>query len=157
MKILAALDLASTTPALLKEARKWAGALDSRLWLIHVAEPNPDFVGYETGPDTVRDAIAHQLRVKRVELEEAAEELRRDGLEVTALAVQGPIAETILKEAGKIGADVILMGTRAHGKLHEWLMGSTSKGLLKKANRPVLLVPPRDEITDQNTVLPTDS
>lgn len=142
MKILAALDLASTTPAILNAARVWAGAAGGHLWLVHVAEPNPDFVGYETGPDTVRDAIAHQLRVQRVLLEEAAEALRRDGFDVTALAVQGPIADTLLKEADKIGADVILMGTRAHGKLHEWLMGSTSKGVIHKSTRPVLLIPP---------------
>ena len=142
MNILAALDLASTTPAILKTARTWASPPAHRLWLVHVAEPNPDFVGYETGPDTVRDAIAHQLRVERVQLEDRAEELRRDGLDVTALAVQGPIAETLLKEADKIGADVILMGTRAHGKLHEWFMGSTSQGVIHKTTRPVLLVPP---------------
>ncbi len=142
MKILAALDLAADHSDLLREARTWASGLGAKLWLLHVAAPNPDFVGYETGPDTVRDAIAHQLRVQRVQLEEAAENLRRDGLEVTALLVQGPTAETILREADKIGADVILMGTRAHGKLHDWLVGSTSKGVLHKTTRPVLLIPP---------------
>lgn len=150
MKILAALDLAADHSDLLREARTWASGLGATLWLLHVAAPNPDFVGYETGPDTVRDAIAHQLRVQRVQLEEMAETLRRDGLEVTALLVQGPTADTILREADKIGADIILMGTRAHGKLHEWLVGSTSKGVLHKATCPVLLIPPRAENSENN-------
>jgi nucleotide-binding universal stress UspA family protein len=145
MKILAALDLASTTPAVLDAARKWAVGLGAKLWLVHAAAPNPDFVGYETGPDTVRDAIAHQLRVQRTQLEEAAEVLRKDGIEVIALIVQGPTAETILHEADKIGADLLLMGTRGHGKIHDWLVGSTSKGVLHSTTRPVLLIPPPPE------------
>ncbi len=145
MNILAALDLATTTPAVLQQARTLAKGLHASVWLVHVAAPNPDFVGYETGPDTVRDAIAHQLRVQRAQLEEAAEDLRQDGLEVTALLVQGPTAETILREADKVDAGIIVMGTRAHGKLHEWLVGSTSKGVLNQSSRPVLLIPPPAE------------
>lgn len=145
MKILAALDLSTTNPDVLQAAHTWARATKANLWLLYVAAPNPDFVGYETGPDTVRDAIAHQLRVQRVQLEEAAEALRSDGIDVTALIVQGPIAETILREADKIEADLILMGTRAHGRLHEWLVGSTSKGVLHKTARHILLIPPHTE------------
>lgn len=145
MKILAALDLASTTPDVLDAVRLWAGQSGARVWLIHVAAPNPDFVGYETGPDTVRDAIAHQLRVQRAQLEEFAEHLRTGGIETTALLLQGPTAETILKEGDKIEADAIFMGTHTHGKLHEWLVGSTSKGVLNHCSRPVFLVPPRTE------------
>lgn len=145
MKILAALDLTTTNPDVLQGARTWALEMKAKLWLLYVAAPNPDFVGYETGPDTVRDAIAHQLRVQRVQLEEAAEQLRTEGIDATALLVQGPSAETILREADKIKADLILMGTRAHGRLHEWLVGSTSKGVLHKTVRPILLIPPHSD------------
>ena len=41
MKILAALDLADTTPTVLKEARDWA-RLGAKLWLLHVVAPDPD-------------------------------------------------------------------------------------------------------------------
>lgn len=144
MKLLAALDLASTTPAVLREARNWARRLEGQLFLLHVAEPDPDFIGYAPGPDTVRDAVARKFHREHQQIENAAVELRQDGVDTTALLVQGPTAETILKEAERLHADVILMGTRARGALNELIAGSTSKGVLHRSTRPVLLVPPHD-------------
>jgi nucleotide-binding universal stress UspA family protein len=142
MKLLAALDLSTTTPAVLREARSWARRLSAELFLVHVAEPNPDFIGYAPGPDTVRDAIARKFHREHQQLEAAAVELRKDGVNATALLLQGPTAETILKEADKLHVDAILMGTRGHGAIHDLIVGSTSKGVLHKSTRPVLLVPP---------------
>lgn len=144
MKLLAALDLACTTPAVLREARNWARRLSAQLTLLHVAAPDPDFIGYEPGPATVRASVARQFHREHRQLDAAAQELRKDGVDATALLVQGPTAETILAEADKLSADAILMGTRAHGALHDLIVGSTSKGVLRESTRPVLLVPPRD-------------
>ena len=141
MKILAALDLAETTPAVVKEARDWA-RLGAKLWLLHVVEPNPDSIGIPTDPDTVRDALARLLRIQRARLEELAQDLRQDGIEASTLLVQGPLSATILKEADKLGVNAILMGSHARGQLHELLIGSTSRGVLRHAARPVLLIPP---------------
>ena len=144
MKLLAALDFSATTPAVLREARAWAGRLNAKLWLIHVAEPDPDFIGYKAGPDTVRDAMARKFHREHQQLEAAAQELRTAGVDTTALLLQGPTADTILKEAGRLGVDAILMGTRARGALREFIVGSVSKQVLHKATRPVLLIPPHD-------------
>jgi nucleotide-binding universal stress UspA family protein len=144
MKLLAALDLSSTTPSVLREARNWARRLSAQLTLLHVAEPNPDFIGYEPGPATVRESVARKFHREHQQLEAAAQELRKDGVDTTALLVQGPTAETILKEADKLSVDAIFMGTRAHGALHDLIVGSTSKGVLGKSTRPVVLVPPHD-------------
>lgn len=141
MKLLAALDLAETTPAVLREARAWALRLRAELWLIHVAEPDPDFVGYGPGPDTVRDAIAKKFHREHRQIEAAAQELRDAGVEATALLLQGPTADTILREADRLGADAILMGACGHGAIHKFLLGSVSQQVLHKAVRPVLLVP----------------
>ena len=141
MKILAALDLADTTPAVLKEARDWA-RLGAKLWLLHVVAPDPDSIGLPTDPDTVRDALARQLRLQRARLEEFAQDLRQDGIDASTLLVQGPLAETILKEADKLGVNAILMGSHARGQLHELLIGTTRRGVLRHATRPVLLIPP---------------
>ena len=141
MKLLAALDLAETTPAVIREARAWALRLRAELWLIHVAEPDPDFVGYEPGPATVRDAIAKKFHREHRQIEAAAQELREAGVEATALLLQGPTADTILREADRLGADAILMGTCGHGAIHKFLLGSVSQQVLHKALLPVLLVP----------------
>ena len=145
MKLLAALDLDRMTPDVLRETRLWTRRLGAELFLIHVAEPDPDFIGYGAGPESVRLAIAHKFTRAHQRLEALATELRKEGfVATTALLIQGATAETILREADRIAADVIVMGTRAHGPMREIFVGSVSKEVLRKSTRPVLLIPPRD-------------
>lgn len=144
MKVLAALDLDRTTPDVLREARLWTRRLGAELFLIHVADPDPDFIGYGAGPESVRLAVAHKFTRAHQRIEALATELRKEGfVATTALLIQGATAETILREADRLGADVILMGTRARGALRSLLLGSVSKAVLAGSTRPVLLVPPR--------------
>ena len=144
MKLLAALDLSTTTRDVLREARNWTRRLSAELFLIHVAEPDPDFIGYGAGPESVRLAVAHKFHRAHLQLEAAAVELRKDGLNTTALLLQGATADTILREADRLGVDVIVMGTRAHGAIRNLLLGSVSKQVLGQSTRPVLLIPPHD-------------
>ena len=144
MKVLAALDLARTTPDVLREARLWARRLSAELILIHVAEPDPDFIGYGAGPESVRLAVAHKFTRAHQRIEALSVELRKEGLDATALLLQGATAETILREADRLSADVVLMGTRARGAVRELFVGSVSKEVLRQSTRPVLLIPPRD-------------
>ena len=143
MKLLAALDLASSTPAVLREARNWARRLSAELVLIHVAEPDPDFVGYGAGPESVRLAVAHKFTRAHQQIEDLSVELRKDGIDAKALLIQGSTAETILREADNLSVDAILMGTRARGAIHDLMVGSVSKEVLRHSSRPVLLIPPR--------------
>ena len=143
MKLLAALDLASSTPAVLREARNWARRLSAELILIHVAEPDPDFIGYGAGPESVRLAVAHKFTRAHQQIEALAVELRKDGIDAKALLIQGATAETILREADNLSVDAIFMGTRARGAIHDLMVGSVSKEVLRHSSRPVLLVPPR--------------
>ena len=144
MKVLAALDLARTTPDVLREARLWARRLSAELILIHVAEPDPDFIGYGAGPESVRLAVAHKFTRAHQRIEALSVELRQEGLDATALLLQGATAETILREAERLSADVVLMGTRARSAVRELFVGSVSKEVLRQSTRPVPLIPPRD-------------
>ena len=144
MKVLAALDLDRTTPDVLREARLWTRRLGAELFLIHVADPDPDFVGYGAGPESVRLAVAHKFTRAHQRMEALATELRKEGLvATTALLIQGATAETILREADRLAADVIVMGTRTRGALRSLLLGSVSKQVVAGTTRPVLLIPPR--------------
>lgn len=147
MKLLIALDLSPQTATVLREARGWASRLNAQVWLIHVAEPDPDFVGYVPGPDTVREAMARKFHREHQEIEATAKEFREAGLDATALLLQGATAETILREADRLGVDAIVMGTRVHGAFRDLLLGSTSRQVLNQSTRPVLLVPPHDAAT----------
>ena len=64
--------------------------------LLKVAEPEPDFVGFEPGPATVRVAVAHDYRAEHVRLDELKAQAAVGGPRGAALHVQGPIVEKIL-------------------------------------------------------------
>ena len=142
-KLLAALDFSEVTEKVVSQAASLAEAFSAELTLIHVAAPNPDFVGYEAGPDTERDARAHELRDEHRKLQEIAEGLRRRGITARALLIQGPTVEKILDEARQLGAGAIVIGSHGRGALHRALLGSVSEGVVRGATCPVHVVPSR--------------
>jgi nucleotide-binding universal stress UspA family protein len=117
------------------------------LYLLHVTAPDPEFVGYAAGPQTVRDQVARRYREVHQRLQAEAEVLRESGLDAIAVLAQGPSVETILKEARRLGVDLIVMGSHGHGAVYHLLVGSVSQGVLKKSPCPVMVVPSpaRDE------------
>lgn len=141
--ILAAVDLSAISPRVVEEATRLAAAFGARAWIVHVAAPDPDFVGYEAGPSVVRQQVARHLREDHRKVQALAEEARGRGIEVTALLVQGPTVLTLLDEASKLAVDLIVLGSHGRGAVLRALLGSTSEGVLRKAEVPVLIVPAR--------------
>ncbi len=143
MNILVAVDCSESTEKIVNKAQEMAKALSAKLWLIHVAQPEPDFVGYETGPQTVRDYVAETFHEEHSQIQEIAEKLRNQGIETTALLIQGSTAETILNEAKKLAVDMIIIGSHGRNPISELFLGSVSKGVISDANCPILIVPIR--------------
>jgi nucleotide-binding universal stress UspA family protein len=139
--ILVPIDFSPVTAAVVEHAAEMALAFKAALWLLHVAAPDPDFVGYETGPQNVRDQVARELRSEHRQLQEHADALRARGIEATGLQVQGATRDTILHEAARLHADLIVLGSRGHGALRRALLGSISEGVLHHATCPVLVIP----------------
>jgi len=142
-KLLAALDFSEVTDEVVREAAALAETFGAELTVIHVAAPDPDFVGYEAGPDTVRDTRAGELRGEHRKLQEIADGLRERGIPTKALLIQGPTVEKILDEAEQAGANTIVIGSHGHGALHRVLLGSVSEGVVRGATCPVHVVPAR--------------
>ena len=139
--ILVPIDFSDVTALVVENARQFAAALQSRLVLLNVAEPEPDFVGFEAGPPTVRVAVARDFKVERQRLDELKAQCAAGGMSVTALHIQGPIVEKILHEAGEQQADLIVIGSHGHGALYDLLVGSVTHGVIKGAHCPVVVVP----------------
>lgn len=141
--ILAAVDFSEVTPRLLTLARdlaRWSGA---KLWVVHVAAPDPDFVGFETGPQYIRDHRAQQLREEHANLQAMAAEAKADGVDADALLIQGPTADTIISEAARLNAELVVMGSHGRGALYRAFVGSVSEQVLRDSKVPVLVVPSR--------------
>ena len=141
--ILAAIDFSEITSTVVDQAAAIAKCFSSKLWLIHVAAPEPDFVGYGTGPQTERDWRAQTLREEHRYLQNKALELEQNGINVTPLLVQGATVATILKEAAKLKTEMIVIGSHGRSALYKTLVGSVSEGIVRQASCPVLIVPTR--------------
>jgi nucleotide-binding universal stress UspA family protein len=139
--VLAAVDFSSVSELVLSHAELLARAQAAPLTLLHVAAPNPSFVGYEAGPQTVRDTRARTLREEHSALQKHAANLRERGLDARALLVEGPSVETILREAHRLASSVIVIGSHGHGALYEALVGSVAAGVIRGSSCPVLIVP----------------
>jgi nucleotide-binding universal stress UspA family protein len=79
----------------------------------------------------VRAAARDTARVRRA--------LARRWPEAEVLAVDGPPAETILREARRSGADIVAVGWRGHGAVRRLLMGSVSRAVVRRAPCSVLV------------------
>lgn len=138
--VLACIDLSETTGAVLACARELAEP-GGQLVLLHVAAPEPEFVGYDVGPQSVRDGVALELRAEHRRVQALAEGLATSGLTLTPLTVQGPVVERILEHAARLQARWIVVGSKGRSVVRELMGGSTVHALLHAATSPVVVVP----------------
>jgi nucleotide-binding universal stress UspA family protein len=144
--VIACVDFdASETQAVLSHAQRQARAYDAGMVILHVAPPDPEFVGFSVGPQVVRDAQAKELRKEHRQLEQMQREISQADIECVALMVSGPTVDKIIEVAGEQNACVIVMGTHHHGRLHDMIFGSDSREVAFDAPCPVLLIPTDDE------------
>jgi len=165
MNILAPIDFSDATPKILAEVKKLGKALSAKVWLLHVAEPKPGLISYTGGfadygagfvdygpdPKTLRKQIAQNFNKDHKALQKKAETLRAEGIETTALLIQGVILDVIFQEIDKLAIDMIVIGSHGHGAVYNLLVGSVSKGILKKARCPVLMIPTHPDATKKTS------
>ena len=143
--IMVAVDFNDSIGELMTYAESLAQTYNSKVWVLHVAEPEPDFVGYEPGPQYIRDIKAEEYREEHRNLQEICKSFISDEIESEALLIQGSTVETVLEEAGKLKIDLLIVGTHKHSFLHDLLKESVSMELLKKSEIPMLTIPIEDQ------------
>jgi len=144
-KLLVAIDFSDASQRVFDGAVSAARAYGIGVVLLHVASPEPAFVGYEVGPDCERDARAGHLREEHRQLQAMAEGCRTQGVDAKALLVAGHNVDKIVEEAEQHDAAMIVLGSHGHGAVYNLIVGSVTGGVLKKTTRPVLVIPCRKD------------
>lgn len=154
--ILVAVDFSENTELVMAQAVELCRAVDGTLYLVHVTSDalrasyqSTQFYGavseYGVAPagdvKMARDLCAEEYKKEHCALQNLAGSLREKRVDAQALLLKGHAAELILKEAQKVKADVIVMGSHGHGMLRKMLMGSVAEAVLKDAPCGVLIVP----------------
>ena len=141
MKLLVAVDFSDSSRIVIDYMKNLANALCGKIWLLHVAEPDPGFMGYLVDSQEMRDAVARKFHREHQQIQQLSQELRSKGLDCEAILIQGPTVETILREIEKLSVDMVVLGSHGKGILRHILVGSTSEGVLHQSSVPVLVVP----------------
>ena len=89
----------------------------------------------------VMGATVHRATEKELEpLEHARKQAEAAGVTAHTRLLRGEPADEIVAFADLIDADLIVVGSRGHGAFTSALLGSVSRGILREARRPVLVV-----------------
>lgn len=148
--LIVAVDFSEITASLVDKAAQMAECRKARVYIIHVASPDPEFVGYDLDPELAgyevepehwRELRAEKLKRDKKELEFVAEGMKARGIDAVPLLIQKPTAEGLVEQAEKLEPEMLIMGTHGHGAIMTALLGSTSQNVIKHVKCPVLLVP----------------
>jgi nucleotide-binding universal stress UspA family protein len=140
-----ALDLSNSSTVLIEQAKVLARANDAKIWLIHIAAPDPDFIGYDVGPKYIREDRADILKEEHKKLGKLKNTLTDVGIDAEALLIQGPIIQTLLEEVDKLEIDLLVIGKKGHGLFYRAILGSVFDSIVKKVHVPLLAVPYLDD------------
>jgi nucleotide-binding universal stress UspA family protein len=123
----------------LELAVPFASAMGAQITILQVVPLRVQFAALEGEIiELVRDEDA--LAGAEQYVRGLAAPLQRAGTMVEGRAVIGRPSETIVRTATEVGADVIVMSTRARTGAARAVLGSTADEVVRHADRPVLLV-----------------
>ena len=149
MRILVATDGSRGSGAALEFAARLA-ARDARTQLIVLSvEPRHGGLSVGSGFLPLRGKTpGRALRQARKILEGAARGRRQksNGTRFRLLSTRGQdeVPEAISREADRVRADLVVVGSEGRDTLNEWVVGGTALRLIYVARRPVTVVrPPR--------------
>lgn len=140
-KILVPLDGSPMAEAVLPYVRRMAMEDGAEVELLNVTMV-PISAYPVDAPLDFDQLIKQQHEASEQYLQKVVEDIGHDGIKVTPLIAEGPVAEEILSYAESTGADLIAMSTHGRSGLSRWLMGSVADKVLHGAKVPVLLIRP---------------
>jgi len=141
-RILVPLDGSPLAETAIPYARTLAAAGGWELILLSVWEVLPEEI--ETvGPDHARSLRDHGVRYFRAYLNNVAEALERDALEVSSEVRVGHPAIEIMLAASEFGADLVAMASHGRRGISQRRRGSVADKVLRGSTVPVLIIGPQ--------------
>lgn len=155
-RILVPVDGSPTSDRGLDEAIRLAKLTGARLRLVNVVDEITFATGFEGYAAYTTDVLQELRQAGEQILAGATATVRAAGVEVdTALfeSFSGRVSDLVVAEAGRWGADLIVLGTHGRRGVRRFMLGSDAEQIVRGAPVPVLLVrapepPPASEGPD---------
>ncbi len=140
--IVALVDFSDVTAKVLKQAQTLAEAFRSHVILLHGLVGKPVVVDMGVASPTFHESLTPaDIESDKAKLLELARPMTQAGLQVTVEQLPDSIPDTIVEEARRLQADMIVVGSHHHGPWYNLIVGSVTSDILKRAACPVLVVP----------------
>ena len=143
-KILVAVDGSDASNKGLREAVRVAKAEGAQLFAVHVVDQFPAFAGLDGMAVASGVDVLPALREggKRI-LDKAQALALKQGVKAKVSLremLSGGAADPIVREARKVRADLIVLGTHGRRGVRRMVLGSDAEQVVRSASVPVLLV-----------------
>lgn len=142
-RLLVPLDGSPTSLLALEHAAALARMSGGAVVLLHVIEPMRHSSGFERPKVYIEDVRPRFLAAGQALLDEAAERLRADGIEVETVLLESSVervSEQIAKQAEASRCDLVILGTHGRRGVGRLLLGSDAEAVARIAPVPVMLV-----------------
>ena len=149
-KVLIALDYDPTAQKIAESGFSLAKSMEAEIILLHVISdpvyyssteysPIMGFTGYMDMSAKKLDSIEGLTEASQHFLDQVKKHLNDET--VQTLVEEGDFAESILKTAKKLHADIIVMGSHSHSWLENIVMGSVTEKVLNHTSIPLFIIP----------------
>jgi len=155
-KVLIALDYDPSAKKVAEMGFSIAKAMNAEVILLHVIADNAYYSTLPTSPIMGIGGFENTDFIQLIDVEglkKAAEyfmekiKLHIGDETIQIVTEEGELAETILKTAKHLHADMIVIGSHSRKWLEQVLMGSTTEKVLHQTNIPLLIVPIKEHIS----------
>lgn len=137
-KILVPVDGSDNSLRALDQATFLAKSTGASVTAMHVIE-NPPTVYVES--QKLLNELLSNFRAESAKILDRCKQMaEKSGVKIETVMAEGDAASNIVGYAHKEGFDVIIIGSRGHGKFKEMVLGSVSNKVLHHAKCAVLIV-----------------
>jgi nucleotide-binding universal stress UspA family protein len=128
---------------------------EATIHVISAVHVQPVIPGHHATWQTMERLFEYQREAAHHAVQQAAQSLMREGIDVTTSVPTGDPASQILQAADALEVDLVVVGSRGLTGLEGFLLGSVARSVAKRCQRPVLVARvPRNNL--QGVVVATD-
>ena len=140
--ILVPVDFSPVTTRVCDAACRIARSFKARVVLFHVIEPVPSMINDYAMPMQDLDLLIDQAQaIATRKIRDLARRCARRRVKVLTVQRTGRAVPTILAKAAELRPDYLVIGSQGHTAAYDLLIGSVLQGVLRKVDRPVVVVP----------------
>lgn len=144
-RIFIATDFSDTSKEAFNQAVQLARQTDATLLLAHVIEP------IDMAASHLEPFGFHELRLQQ-RLDRIVQPMREEGLLVETHLLKGDPAAEIIKAAGDLQCDLIVIGMHGRTGVQRLLMGSVTERVLRASPVPIVAVRRQAQAENKKTL-----